>query len=119
LRRTIEHCSKWEDNRYNYSETNGLKVELNGSYCLAFGDSSSISNRIKEEIVTRLGVRNEFGPFQITYEIEPAQLWLEPTAVSGSNHLHDSGLFFQEFYYLNAERIGPRISQTIQFYDYP
>ncbi|NJL76712.1 MAG: DUF3696 domain-containing protein [Saprospiraceae bacterium] len=28
-------------------------------------------------------------------------------------------LLFQQFYYLNAERIGPRINQGIRFYDYP
>ncbi|RJE75226.1 DUF3696 domain-containing protein [Reichenbachiella sp. MSK19-1] len=119
LRRTIEHCSKWVNNRYDYSETNGLKVELNGSYCLAFGDSSSISNRGTEEIITQLGIQNDSGQFQVTYEIEPSKLWLEPTAVEGSDYFEGSGLFFQEFYYLNAERIGPRISQKIQFYDYP
>ncbi|UII27594.1 DUF3696 domain-containing protein [Fulvivirga maritima] len=119
LRRTIEHCAKWEKDQYNYSETNNLKVDLNGSYRLAFGDSSSISNRQTEEFITHLSLQNDNGKFQVTYEIEPLKLWLEPTAVEGSQFLRDSGLFFQEFYYLNAERIGPRISQTIQFYDYP
>src|SRR5690606_4785051 len=27
--------------------------------------------------------------------------------------------FKQEFYYLNAERIGPRVNQQLQFSDYP
>lgn len=119
LRRTIEHCAKWENDHYEYTKTNGLKVELNGAYCLAFGDSSSISNRLKEEVDVRLGIQNNAGKFQVSYIIEPLQLWLEPTKVEGNSYLKDSGLFFQEFYYLNAERIGPRISQPIQFYDYP
>lgn len=119
LRRTIEHCSKWENDHYEYNKINGLKVELNGAYCLALGDSSNISNRAKEEIDVRLGIQNDNGRFQVSYVIEPLQLWLEPTEVEGNTFLKDSGLFFQEFYYLNAERIGPRISQSIQFYDYP
>lgn len=119
LRRTIEHCSKWENDHYEFKEINGLKVELNGAYCLALGDSSNISNRAKEEVDVRLGIQNDNGSFQVNYVIEPLQLWLEPTEVEGSEFLKDSSLFFQEFYYLNAERIGPRISQAIQFYDYP
>lgn len=119
LRRTIEHCSKWENDHYEYTEINGLKVELNGAYCLALGDSSNISNRAKEEVDVRLGIQNDNGSFQVSYVIEPLQLWLEPVQVEGNAFLKDSGLFFQEFYYLNAERIGPRISQSIQFYDYP
>jgi len=119
LRRTIEHCSKWENDHYEYTETNGLKVELNGAYCLVFGDSSSISNRLKEEAVVHLGIQNDAGRFRVSYAIESSQLWLEPIIVEGSEYLKDSGLFTQEFYYLNAERIGPRISQSIQFFDYP
>jgi len=119
LRRTVEHCSKWENDHYEYTETNGLKVELNGAYCLAFGDSSSISNRVKEEAVVHLGIQNDAGRFRVSYAIESSQLWLEPIIVEGSESLKDSGLFTQEFYYLNAERIGPRISQSIQFFDYP
>lgn len=119
LRRTIEHCSKWEKDHYEFKEINGLKVELNGAYSLALGDSSNISNRAKEEVDVRLGIQNDNGSFQVDFVIEPLQLWLEPTKVEGNEFLKDSGLFFQEFYYLNAERIGPRISQSIQFYDFP
>jgi predicted ATPase len=119
LRRTVEHCSKWENDHYEYTETNGLKVELNGAYCLVFGDSSSISNRVKEEAVVHLGIQNDAGRFRVSYAIESSQLWLEPIRVEGSEYLKNSGLFTQEFYYLNAERIGPRISQSIQFFDYP
>lgn len=119
LRRTLEHCSKWESDHYEFKEINGLKVELNGAYCLALGDSSNISNRAKEEVDVHLGIQNDNGSFQVNYVIEPLQLWLEPTKVEGNEFLKDSGLFFQEFYYLNAERIGPRISQSIQFYDFP
>jgi len=119
LRTTIEHCAKWEKGGYDFIETNGLKVDLNGSYCLALGDSSSISNRSSDGIFSKLSLQNEFGQFHVTYEIEPLKLWLAPVSVEGSKHLKDSGIFFQQFYYLNAERIGPRISQPIQFYDFP
>ena len=48
LRRTIEHCARWEGgeiSQYIYTETNGLNVELNGSYCLVLGNSFMIAPR--------------------------------------------------------------------------
>jgi predicted ATPase len=42
LRKTVEHCAKWENDRFNYSEPNGLNVELNGSYCLDLGNSDYV-----------------------------------------------------------------------------
>ncbi len=119
LRRTIEHCAKWDENEYKYIETNGLNVELNGAYCLALGNSFLITprNTTPEYIALGLKYVNEF--FQVDYEIDDEiHLHLKPKNVQ--NTLSENKSFFmQEFYYLNAERIGPRISQGIKFYDFP
>lgn len=119
LRRTIEHCAKWDNDRYIYSETNGLKVQLNGAYRLALGHSSSIINRVRNEEKCTIGIEESKEQFRVQYSIGSSQLWLEPTTVEGGVTLNNCGIFKQQFYYLNAERVGPRISQAIQFYDYP
>ena len=123
LRRTIEHCAKWENGEnfepgfYSIDKPNGLNVELNGSYCLALGNSNYVLPRDYEKDTIALGITNSIGNFGITYDSNDGELWLEPIDVIGKSDR--SGLFIQEFYYLNAERMGPRISQGIKFYDYP
>lgn len=122
LRRTIEHCAKWEGgdvNKYQYNEINGLNVELNGSYCLALGNSFHITprNTSPEFVAITFNYPQEY--FQVVYEIDDnTNLHLKPIEVTNTIAINDS-VFIQEFYYLNAERIGPRINQGIKFYDFP
>ncbi|MFZ2284516.1 MAG: DUF3696 domain-containing protein [Lutibacter sp.] len=124
LRRTIEHCGKWESgelNRYSYSETNGLNVELNGSYCLALGNSSIVLPRDSSKTNISLGLFNSETKEEFITEYETngeSHLWLTPVKVSDQANFSQS-IFRQEFYYLNAERVGPRIKQSITFYDFP
>jgi predicted ATPase len=48
------------------------------------------------------------------------ELWITPSQLIKKDFKYpDNPLMFQEFYYLNAERIEPRINQGIKFYDYP
>ncbi|MDF2453489.1 MAG: hypothetical protein K0S26_2993 [Bacteroidota bacterium] len=124
LRRTIEHCAVWdkEENLYLYDEINGLNVELNGSYCLALGTSDLIIPKGESPDYCTITI-NSKNPkeesFQVVYDIDDkVNLWLKPVEINGEMLLNDS-FFMQEFYYLNAERIGPRISQGVKFYDYP
>ena len=122
LRRTVEHCAKWEGgdiNKYQYNEINGLNVELNGSYCLALGNSFHITprNTSPEFVTITFNYPQEY--FQVVYEIDDnTNLHLKPIEVTNTIAINDS-VFIQEFYYLNAERIGPRINQGIKFYDFP
>ncbi len=119
LRRTVEHCATWEKNRYSLSKPNGLNVELNGSYCLALGNSAYVLPRNFQKNTTTLGLKVSVGmDFAVEYEVPEQQLWLKPINVINEGN-QESALFFQEFYYLNAERIGPRVSQGVQFYDFP
>jgi predicted ATPase len=117
LRRTIEHCAKWEDDRYKLDVPNNLNVELNGAYCLALGNSNFVLPRdaSKDEIVLGIGTNN--NQYGVAYDTNDGELWLKPVVVFGKSDA--SSLFKQEFYYLNAERIGPRITQSIKFYDFP
>ncbi len=119
LRRTIEHCAIWVNNKYVLNEPNGLNVELNGAYCLALGNSSYVLPKKSNKDTVLLGIFNETKEVTILYNTNNGEeLWLTPISIT--NDFNDcSPLFNQEFYYLNAERIGPRISQSIKFFDYP
>ncbi|WP_139423036.1 AAA family ATPase [Chryseobacterium mulctrae] len=121
LRRTIEHCAQWiseEKNQYVYEEVNGLNVELNGSYCLALGNSFLLIPKNASPDYVAIGINSQKS-FSIVYELDDnPNLHLKPIEVHNEPNNND-GLFLQEFYYLNAERIGPRINQGIKFYDFP
>ena len=121
LRRTIEHCASWvggDFNKYNYEKVNGLNVELNGSYCLALGNSFLLIPRNTSPDFVSIGINSDQS-FNVVYEIDDSSnLHLKPIDVHNVEN-NENGLFLQEFYYLNAERIGPRINQGIKFYDFP
>jgi predicted ATPase len=118
LRRTVEHCAKWENNKYFLDEPNGLNVELNGPYCLSLGNSSGLIPKKSNRNTILLGIFNEKMELSIEYDTSTGDLWLTPIKVNNTSRMGFS-FFEQEFYYLNAERIGPRISQSINFYDFP
>jgi len=118
LRRTVEHCARWEKDRYDMNELNGLNVELNGPYCLNLGNSGYIITADSGADKIFLGISDGDNVFGVTYSINKGkELWLTPVEPL-TNNFPINPLYYQEFYYLNAERIGPRLSQEIHFYDY-
>ena len=120
LRRTIEHCSEWKTDHFDYNEINNLNIELNDVYCLGLGNSENILHVEYDNPIIELGLMNEENNFEICYNVNDGQeLFITPVCInSNSYHYPENPLFFQEFYYLNAERLGPRITQTLKFYDY-
>lgn len=121
LRRTIEHCSKWSNDHFVYSAINHLNVELNGVYCLGLGNSENILPTDYEEPKIELGLKKNDKSFRIEYNTNKGnEVWITPERIINKDFVYPlNPLMFQQFYYLNAERIGPRISQGIKFYDYP
>jgi len=125
LRRTVEHCSTWQGGdvkKYIYDEVNGLNVELNGSYCLSLGNSEEIIPRNSKSAQLRIGIGNEANRFGIVYKNDLDNLlWLKPSKLDQTENYEQyfDSIFMQEFYYLNAERMGPRVRQNITFFDYP
>lgn len=119
LRRTIEHCATWENQRYHLSEPNGLNVEVNGPYCLSLGNSSYLIPKKSDRNSILLGIVSAKKEFSVEYDTSGGELWLTPTGVINNVNEESTSIFMQEFYYLNAERIGPRIAQGIKFYDFP
>lgn len=120
LRQTVEHCGESEKNSYRISNINGLNVPLNGVYCLALGNSSFVLNRNYVGNTISLGLFDESTELTIDYEADnrEAKLWLTPIGVHSSKEINFP-ILMHEFYYLNAERIGPRINQSLQFSDFP
>lgn len=124
LRRTIEHCAKWndKDKRYEYptgSETNILNVELNGAYCLALGISAQVLPINSNDDFVEIKFIDGESYLSVKYDTGGGdKLYITPNEVHNTLG-NESKLFAQEFFYLNAERIGPRISQRVKFYDYP
>jgi len=120
LRRTIEHCGEWLDDGFILNKVNGMDVPLNGVYCLALGNSSFVLNRNALEDEITLGLFNEEEEITVSYHVDNREpkLYLTPKTPQTTASA-DFPIFKQQFYYLNAERIGPRISQGMQFSDYP
>lgn len=121
LRRTIEHCSEWKGNHFEYNVTNNLNVELNEVYCLGLGNSLNVLPSEFKETEIEIGLSKSENGVVVKYSTNNLnELWITPTELIKKDFRYpDNPLMFQEFYYLNAERIGPRINQRIKFYDYP
>jgi predicted ATPase len=120
LRRTIEHCSEWKIDHFEYNKTNGLNVELNDVYCLGLGNSENILHVEYDSPIIELGLMDEENNLEICYDVNDGkELFITPGSINSNSYCYPNNpLFFQEFYYLNAERFGPRITQTLKFYDY-
>jgi len=120
LRHTIEHCGYTNEMGFDIHSINGLNVPLNGVYCLALGNSSFVLNRNDNQGIISLGLFNNEEELSIDYKADDreAQLWLTPLRVNRTDQIAFPILKHQ-FYYLNAERIGPRINQILQFSDFP
>lgn len=121
FRRTIEHCGERnkETTLYSFETPNGLNVELNKSYCLSLGDSSMVIPHNSSEGQIEFEISDDKDKFGITYKAsETPSLFLKPNTTKKEG-AEDFFIFKQEFYYLNAERLGPRVTQEISFLDYP
>jgi predicted ATPase len=120
LRQTIEHCGESHQGNYLLNECNGLNVPLNGVYCLALGNSSFVLNRNYAGNILSLSLFNEQEELTVDYSADnrEAQLWLTPVEVHKTEKA-DFPILMHQFYYLNAERVGPRVNQPLQFSDYP
>jgi predicted ATPase len=127
LRQSIEKCTDLNDNiqederilGLNY-KNNHQNIALNGEYCLSLGNSSAVLNTNYDgnSISLRLFENNQSLQFAfIADNLEP-QLHLKILTL-GLTTGFKSSILSKEFYYLNAERIGPRINQGFQFYEYP
>lgn len=118
LRSSIERCSNLNGDKENYSKpTNedleGVGIELNGNYNLSLGYSEYVIPKNSNSSVISFSLSENATKFGITFEAESSKLFLKPITVAGAKR--PLVLFQKEFYYLNAERLGPRIRQDIKY----
>jgi predicted ATPase len=107
LRRTIEHCAKWDKDHFDMNEAAELNVELNGPYCLNLGNSGYVLPLDSDSDTIRLGISDDDSIFNLSYGTNTGtELWLTPLKPF-TNSYPANPLCYHEFYYLNAERIGP------------
>lgn len=121
LRKTIEENCKLYDGFY-ITERNELNepVALNNGYLLTLGNSSILTNRNSADSKIKISILGDKEPVYVEYladGIDP-KLFLLAERISELN-TSLSSILKKEFYYLNAERIGPRVSQQVQYYEYP
>lgn len=122
LRRTIEHCSYCDDTGYSGRLDINRNVELNGSYCLALGTSKNIIP-VDAELGSKmiLSICGDNSKISVVYnhDDENNSLWIQPVESELEGNVNNLPILKKEFYYLNAERLGPRIAQRIISHDYP
>ncbi len=122
LRKTIEENFDIQDG-YFVSHADG-KIEkdtdLNSGYLLNLGHSSLIANRNSGESEISMGIGADDKMFTIHYESNSAVSDLSIRAKSCTPAVADEiPLLKKAFYYLNAERLGPRVNQATRHYEFP
>ena len=90
-------------------------VELNGVYCLNLGNSA---NLLFSESEIYLDLIEGKKQLKVKYDTHIGnELYITPTILEDT--YKDNSLCTDEFYYLNAERVGPRISQPLNALIFP
>ncbi|MBQ6769905.1 MAG: DUF3696 domain-containing protein [Bacteroidales bacterium] len=102
-----------------YADAN---IELNGPYCLSLGttlDVIPVEAERNSKMVLSLSENNKFlASYTYPLSDEHAELSLRLSEQRCLGDKEEMLLFKNAFYYLNAERIGPRISQGIKMHKY-
>ena len=120
LRQTIEDVFRVDSDYYLFQDCEiNLNIPLNSRYLLNLGNSSLLLNRNSNSNEINLGLFDETNEFLVDYFVdnEAQNLYI----LAKKCHILENPnfpIFKREFYYLNAERFGPRISQNINHFDY-
>lgn len=109
-------------NTYDQKMEENADIELNGPYCLSLGTTLGIipveADR-NSKMVLSLSENDNLVRFVYPLSDEHAELSLRLVEERRLGESDDLPLFKTEFYYLNAERVGPRISQGIRLHKFP
>lgn len=109
-------------NTYDQKTEESADIEINGPYCLSLGTTEGIipveAGRDSKMILS-LSENDNMASYIYPLSDEYAELSLRLIEERYMGNDKELPLFKKEFYYLNAERIGPRISQGIKVHKYP
>ncbi|MGX7689493.1 AAA family ATPase [Flectobacillus roseus] len=121
LRKTIEENASTIQSGFANTEYPSVnKISLNTGYMLALGNSSLVLNQQSATNEISLSLFTEEEEITIDYDADEisAQLYLTIKQIS-AHTVRQLSIASKEFYYLNAERIGPRVSQPISYFEFP
>lgn len=96
-----------EMKKYHGTTKKEFCISLNGPYDLQLGDSNQVTSDSTEKILIEI----DNIPFDFVKGSD--QFSLSLSCDDGLRTLPDSALFAPNFYYINAERLGPRNYQDI------
>jgi len=123
LRKTIEETSElvdaYLDNGYYALSMNWSKqqIALNEGFLLSLGNSTLVVNNNLNSDKINISLTGNNSIVESEYQIsEEAELHLELFEINLDD---DNPILKQEFYYLNAESVGPRTSQRIHYFPFP
>lgn len=108
LRQTIEN-----------KKLNISSVKLNDSYNLNLGNSKVITSSLSNNSEINFNVNTLIANYEFIYFADTINTKFDLDIISNLNSEENTSIFADEFYYLQAERIGPRDSQKMkeQAYD--
>jgi len=121
LRKTIEENCRERDGYYiTENEDLDSDVSLNEGYMLNLGNSSILGNRHLGQNEIKIGILSDKEEISVSFLTESAKADLFINAQKISSYSASLlPILKKEFYYLNAERIGPRVNLPIQHYHFP
>lgn len=108
-------------NTYDFELKRVEDIELNGPYCLSLGttlDVIPVEADRNSSMVLSLSENNDSARYIYHLSDEHAELSLKHPVTQNLGNPLELPLFKKEFYYLSAERVGPRISQGIKVHEY-
>lgn len=107
--------------KYDLENLGDKNVPLNGSCNLLLGTSSRVINKNFDDTNVSVGFESDEYSVSISFEADVSvpKLWLSPSAIEKGGSFEKAPLLQRGFYYLNAERTGPRIQQAMNHSDFP
>lgn len=136
IRQTIDKfktIDKYSNKNKENNMVDRLEIPLNGEYCLNLGNSSQVisSNAEKNEIIFRIIESTKSSneaifdkslievPFEYSTSPENPELTLKFRSSSKMARKSQCSIYKKEFHYLNAERLGPRVTQDMINQEFP
>lgn len=100
------------DNAYLYRDTKiqEFNIDLNGTYGLQLGEAQTVNSSVEGEDITV-----NIDAYRFVFQSSSKNLlqFTVKCSYSLQELINSRGIFAENFYYLNAERLGPRTYQNI------
>lgn len=109
-------------NTYDQRTDEDTEIELNGPYCLSLGTTLDIIPvEAERNSSMSLSISENTNSVNYVYPLsdDHAELSLKLSEIRFHGNSINIPLLKKEFYYLNAERSGPRISQGVKVHKFP